>query len=141
MYLELLQEAIDPALTVIVENNNDYLEDELMFQQDRAPPPHYAHHVREFLNHTFPNRWIGRRGAIEWPPRSPDLSPLDYFLWRQLKTKIYATQTDSLEDLRQRIINECRLVTPEMLQNVRQRFEQNLYNCMDEGGQHFEHLL
>lgn len=39
MYLELLQEAIDPALTVIVENNNDYLEDELMFQQDGALPP------------------------------------------------------------------------------------------------------
>lgn len=97
--------------------------------------------MREFLNHTFPNRWIGRRGAIEWPPRSPDLSPLDYFLWGHLKTKIYATQPDSLEDLRQRIINECRLVTPEMLQNVRQRFEQNLYNCMDAGGQHFEHLL
>ncbi|KAG8289720.1 hypothetical protein J6590_098624, partial [Homalodisca vitripennis] len=46
--------------------------------QDGAPP-HYGLHVREYLNNIFPNRLIGRRGSIEWPPRSPDLSPLDYF--------------------------------------------------------------
>lgn len=27
------------------------------------------------------NRWIGRVGFIDWPLRSPDLTPLD-FLWR-----------------------------------------------------------
>lgn len=34
-----------------------------------------------YLDKTFPNRWIERRGPIEWPTRSPDLTPLDYFLW------------------------------------------------------------
>ena len=27
----------------------------------------------------FPDAWIGRGGPIPWPPRSPDLSPLDFF--------------------------------------------------------------
>ncbi|EFN72307.1 hypothetical protein EAG_00103, partial [Camponotus floridanus] len=63
------------------------------------------------------------------------------FLWGHLKSKIYETQPASLEDLRQRIVNECHKITPQMLQNVRQRFEQNLYYCMEAGGQHFEHLL
>ncbi|CAH2015936.1 unnamed protein product, partial [Acanthoscelides obtectus] len=74
-------------------------------------PPHYALRVRQYLDQTFPDRWISRRGAIEWPPRSPDVSPLDLFM---------------CEDLRQRIVNECLQITPQILQNVRQRFEQNL---------------
>ena len=32
-----------------------------MFQQDGAPP-HWGLIVRDFLNETFPNRWIGRNG-------------------------------------------------------------------------------
>ncbi|XP_050307733.1 uncharacterized protein LOC126744391 isoform X2 [Anthonomus grandis grandis] len=91
MYLELLPQAIDPALTAIIETQNDrYDEDRLMFQEDGAPP-HYTLFVREYLDRTFPGRWIGRRGAIEWPPRSPDLSPLDFFLWGHLKSKVYET--------------------------------------------------
>lgn len=141
MYLELLENTIHPALVEILENNNnEYLENRLTFQQDGAPP-HFAARVRQYLDETFPGRWIGRRGAIEWPPRSPDLTPLDFFLWGHLKSKIYATQPASLEILRQRIIHECRQITPEMLQNVRERFEQNLYYCMEVEGQHFEHLL
>ncbi|CAH2010232.1 unnamed protein product [Acanthoscelides obtectus] len=104
-------------------NDRRYIANRLMFQQDGAPP--HALRVRQYLDQTFPDRWIGRRGAIEWPPRSPDLSPLDFFMWGHLKSKIYATQPTSLEDLR-RIVNECLQITPQILQNVRQRFEQNL---------------
>ena len=46
---------------------------ELFFQQDGAPP-HYALRVRDYLNEVFLQRWFGRRGSIEWPPRSPDLT-------------------------------------------------------------------
>ncbi|CAH1998188.1 unnamed protein product [Acanthoscelides obtectus] len=75
----------------------------------------------EDMNQRFPDRWIGRRGAIEWPPRSPDLSTLDFFMWGHVKSKIFATQPTSLEDLRQRIVNEWIQVTPQILQNVRQQ--------------------
>lgn len=49
-------------------------------------PDFLAAPVHTFLNKTFPNRWIGRRGPIEWPQQSPDLSPLDYFLSGYLKS-------------------------------------------------------
>ncbi|ERL96133.1 hypothetical protein D910_01147 [Dendroctonus ponderosae] len=29
------------------------------------------------INANFKNRWIGRNGFQNWPPRSPDLTPLD----------------------------------------------------------------
>ena len=71
-YLEMLNNVVLPYLR----QREDF--NELYFQQDGAPP-HYALNVRTFLHQTFPQRWFGRRGSIEWPPRSPDLTPMDFF--------------------------------------------------------------
>jgi len=40
--------------------------------------------VRVYLNESFPNRWLGHIGPVAWPPRSPDLTPLDYYLWKHV---------------------------------------------------------
>lgn len=50
-------------------------------------PYYYALAVLQFLN-----VWIGSRGAIEWAVKSPDLLPLNYFLWRRLKSEMYDTE-------------------------------------------------
>nr|XP_023028452.1 potential E3 ubiquitin-protein ligase ariadne-1-like [Leptinotarsa decemlineata] len=42
--------------------------------------PHYTDDVQTYLNNVFRGMWIGRRGPIDWPPRSPDLAPLDLFM-------------------------------------------------------------
>ncbi|KAH1008147.1 hypothetical protein HUJ05_008728 [Dendroctonus ponderosae] len=52
-----------------------------MWLQLDGAPPHYHCEVRQFLNANFRNRWIGRNGFQNWPPRPPDLTPLDFFLW------------------------------------------------------------
>ena len=36
----------------------------------------------------FPGKLISRRGDINWPPRSPDLIPIAFFLWGYLKSKV-----------------------------------------------------
>ncbi|KMQ81391.1 transposable element tc3 transposase, partial [Lasius niger] len=72
VYLDMLQNFALPQL--------EELQPIVYFQQDGAPP-HWLTAVREHLNETFPNRWIGRGGPIPWPPRSPDITPLDFFLW------------------------------------------------------------
>ncbi|EZA55638.1 hypothetical protein X777_04330, partial [Ooceraea biroi] len=64
----------------------------------------------QFLNRKFANRWIGRgtqRPNHLWPARSPDLNPVDFFLWGQLKSLVYATPIQNEEDLRNRIIDGC----------------------------------
>ncbi|KAE9536207.1 hypothetical protein AGLY_007430 [Aphis glycines] len=58
---------------------------------------HYTIPVREYLDREYPGKWIGRRGPIEWPPRSPDLTPIDFFLWGHLKTVVYKTPNDNIE--------------------------------------------
>lgn len=54
-----------------------------------------------------PTRLIGIRGDIEWSPRSPDLSPLDFWLWVVLKHKCFLTPPPDGEELLHRIIEEC----------------------------------
>ncbi|VEN42073.1 unnamed protein product, partial [Callosobruchus maculatus] len=73
-YLELLQNYVVPTLANLHPDpaNPQVPANTIWFQQDGAPP-HYQMNVRQYLNQIFPNRWIGRRGSMEWPARSPDL--------------------------------------------------------------------
>ena len=50
------------------------------FQHDGAPP-HKLREVSQLLTNTFGDQWMGQYGPTRWPPRSPDLTPLDFFLW------------------------------------------------------------
>ena len=60
-----------------------------MYFQHYGAPPHYTRHVMQHLNDPSPNRWIGRGSTINWPPRSPDLTPLDFCLWGLMKSEVY----------------------------------------------------
>ncbi|GFW96837.1 uncharacterized protein TNCV_2159731 [Trichonephila clavipes] len=57
-------------------NNQDV--QELWFQQDGATC-HTARATIDLLNDTLGDRLISRFGPVNWPPRSCDLTPLDYF--------------------------------------------------------------
>lgn len=34
-------------------------------------------------------RWLGGGGPVSWSARSPDVNPVDFFLWGHLKDIIY----------------------------------------------------
>ena len=78
-YLSILKKRFIPALRIKGFNIND-----VWFQQDRATP-HIARDVLVWLSKTFGQKSISFRTDQEWPPHSPDLSPLDFFLWVNLK--------------------------------------------------------
>ena len=69
--------------------------------QDGAPC-HRTNIVRNRLREVFGNRIIGLGHSVEWPPRSPDLTPCD-FLWGYLKNKVYERPPTDPQDLRDRI--------------------------------------
>ncbi|KMQ82698.1 hypothetical protein RF55_22113 [Lasius niger] len=79
----------------------------MWFMHDGAPP-HFSREARRYLDERFPGRWIGRAGPIAWPARSPDLNPLDYYLWGHLKSIVYKTSIDNVEIFRQRVEDGCR---------------------------------
>lgn len=72
----------------------------MIFQHD-GYPAHYRITVRQLLNVLFPNRWIGRGGPIPWPARSPDLTPLDFYVWGHMQNIVY-----SEEQTREQLINK-----------------------------------
>ena len=111
----------------------------LWFQQDGAPP-HNTRAVHEFLNREFPGKWLGNRGAVEWPARSPDLSPMDFFLWGVLKNKVYKTPINNLEDLRERIVHSFGTLRARSIERAIRKSVRNANKCIDANGHLFEHL-
>ena len=67
--------------------------------------PHHVQ-VSEFLTEFFQHRIIALNHPIEWPPRSHDITPCDYFLWGYLKNNVYVSAPTNMEDLMQRIRRE-----------------------------------
>lgn len=90
---------------------------------------------------TFGNRWIGIHDPREWPPRSPDLTPLDFFLWGYLKQQVYATRPVCAQDLKDRIVRACRAISPQILRQLRCSILDRTIFCETVKGGHFEHLL
>ncbi|KAJ4436257.1 hypothetical protein ANN_18888 [Periplaneta americana] len=67
------------------------------------------------VDEAFPGSWIGRTGRTRWPPRSPDLTPLDFFFWGFIKDRVYATKPRTIPELVERIERTIQMVTPDML--------------------------
>lgn len=114
----------------------------MWFQHDGAPA-HYFGETRLFLNNQFQNRWIGRGGPVAWPARSPDLTPLDFFLWGTMKDLVYATPVESEQDLVGRIVDSAGRITemPGVFQSVRRSLADRCRKCVEVHGGHFEQLL
>lgn len=127
------QELLDNVPLAILQNP-------IWLQLDGAPA-HFSRAVRDWLNLNYPGRWIGRGGHVAWPPRSCDLTPLDFFLWGYIKSIVYRTPPDNEQELRQRIIAACQTITPEMIRNVQRSITRRLEQCIDVNGQNFEYLL
>ncbi|KAJ4448105.1 hypothetical protein ANN_10117 [Periplaneta americana] len=47
---------------------------------------------------------VSFRCKTPWPPRSPDLTSLDFFLWGHMKNLVYDTPVESEEDLLARVL-------------------------------------
>ena len=89
----------------------------VIFMQDGAPP-HFSCFVTDVLNERFPDAWIGRGGPIPWPPRSPDLSPLDLFLWEYIKNIVYAENIRNIQHLQEGITSAIETVKRDMIRKT-----------------------
>lgn len=108
------------------------------FQQDGAPP-HYSLQVRDFLDRNFGDRWIGRgvqETNLSWPARSPDLTPLDYFLWGHIKEIVYKRKPGNLYELVQFIYDAFDELkqNPTMLHRAFDNLIPRYTNCVREHG-------
>ena len=77
------------------------------------------------------------------PPRSPDLSPSNFYLWGQIKTSVYSAIIENKERFHQRIFLCLSNYSqpPWDLEMVHQFMIRRVHACTDSGGRHFEDLL
>jgi len=111
-----------------------------VFQQDGATC-HTATETLAILKKAFGTRLLSRSIDFAWPPRSPDMTVPDFFLWGYLKSRVYQTRPQDLEDLKARIRQEIAAITPEMLIKVFKNFVQRLNNCVSHNGQHLKDVV
>lgn len=60
---------------------------QLLSFQPRGVPPH-IHRRESFLNTQLFERWFSQGRSTSWSPLSPNLTPLDSFLWGLVEDKI-----------------------------------------------------
>jgi len=115
-------------------NNRDW------FMQDGAPP-HTANLSLNWLQDHFGNRVISKKADHAWSPHSPDLNPLDYYLWGHLKSLVYTQRYENVAQLKEGIRAAARSVTNEHCERAIENFKKRVERCHSVQGRHIEHLL
>jgi hypothetical protein len=81
------------------------------------------------------------RQATAWSACSPNLNPLDFYLWGITKSTVYATDGNNVENLQQLIHNGSVTIrrTHGISQQVRQPRFRHATSCAEAQGEHFQH--
>ena len=104
-YLDMINNFVLPILaTKYGRQRNGAIPRKWWFQD--GAPAHRSRAVTQKLTELFQNRIVALNQVHEWPPRSPDMTPCDFFLWGYLKNKVFQTVPPSLAVLEQRIRHE-----------------------------------
>ena len=131
MYLEMINDFVLPECERLGVDTNDH-----WWFQDGCPA-HRARIVRDRLQEIFPGRVVGLGHPIEYPPRSPDLTALDFFLWGYVKSIVYVPPfAQNLNTLQERMDEALRNVPRDIrsMQDMYRRAEV----CVQQGGGHVE---
>ncbi|GFV73952.1 uncharacterized protein TNCV_1190331 [Trichonephila clavipes] len=80
---------------------------------------HTANPVEAFLIQTFgEDRIVSKCCRYPWHPRSPDLTPADFWLWGYLKSRVCLSGPSSQSELKDAIRREVSSIHPDMLHSA-----------------------
>ena len=99
--------------------------------------------MRDYLDDTLVARWIGHRGTVEWSPRSLDLTPCNFSLWRIIKDRVYAQNPRNINHLKALIEGEFISLNDniESCQAICRSVANRCQVCINTEDKQFEHLL
>ena len=89
VYIDVLKKVVKPWMDRVA-GGRPYV-----FQQDSAPS-HASKMTQAWLLENIHHHW----SPDLWPPNSPDLNPLDYFVWGVLESKINSVHHPDLDSLK-----------------------------------------
>lgn len=95
----------------------------------------------QLLTAMFQDRIISLNSDFEWPPRSPDLTAPDFWLWGYLKDKVYANRPRTIQQLKANIRQEILSLQPQMLRSVMENSLERARLCEDENGGYLRDII
>lgn len=92
------------------------------------------------LRQLFGHQVVAFDHEVEWPARSPDLTPCDFFLWGYIKSRVFTTPPPNVFSLRERIIQEFELLqqNPDLVARAVRSMRRRAQLCLDREGGHVE---
>ena len=109
------------------------LEEPLIFQQDNAAC-HTSYDSKSIIEILFNNN------TIEWPPNSPDLSPIEN-VWAILKEKLSKRKIKNLDDLRDNILDIWTKFPNSLCEKLCSQFNYKIKYVSEYGGKRINNEL
>ena len=112
----------------------------IWFQQDGATC-YTTGSILDVLRPVFEDRIISRRADVVWPPRSGNLTPLNYYLWGAVKYKCYACKPETIDSLKDNIREAIDEIWLHTIDNVLNNWTKRVAQCMASRGSHLNKII
>ena len=112
----------------------------IWFQQDGSTCLK-AKAIFDVLRPVFEDRIISRRADVVWPPRSCDLTPLDYYLWGAVKDKRYADKPETNDALKDNIREAIAEIQLHKIDNVLKNWTDRVGYCIASRGSQLNTII
>ena len=93
------------------------------------------------MQELFPGNLVSRGTAFPFPPRSPDLTICDAFLWGMLKETCFTPIPQTLDQLRDNIEAVIADITPEQCSRMLLLMIERMEYVVNHDGRHVEHVI
>ena len=93
------------------------------------------------LRSRFGEQFISRLGPVDWPPRSCDITPLDFYLWGYVKSKCFVNKPATIEALEANITEVISEIATEVLERVIQNWCLRMGELKHSCGQYLKGII
>jgi transposase len=93
-------------------------------------PPHTLFLVHEFL--------AKHETVVPQPPYSPDLAPVDFFLFAKLKSTLKGCRFQTIKETEENWLWDLHTIPQNAFQDVLQNWKKRWRQCIDSEGEYFE---
>ena len=116
-YLKHLRDDLIPAVEALYPNKD------FISMQDSAPS-HCTNQVQNFLEQKLKSEFVKN---TDWPPKSPDCNPLDYYFWDRVPERVYDCRycylfatIDELKRIIRDVWDQCATDLPQICKAMKQ---------------------
>lgn len=110
------------VLPIVKRDGTRLIGPKFIFQQDGA-----SCHTSEETIQALKNLGIAYIGPDRWPPNSPDLNPLDYFVWNEIENHLKSKKFNNRDDLIKKIKESIKEIPKKMIRDAIKNFRSRIY--------------